>query len=314
MAAGRWVGRGDKNGADGAAVNAMRALIGTVDDERHRRHRRGREGRRPDALQRRAASATGNGPEVDVAVDPIDGTTLCAKGMTNALAVHGGRAARLDVRPLGRLLHGEARHRAGGRRRRRHHGARSPRTSAGWPRPRARTPRTSRSASSTAPATRGSSARSARRARGSSSSPTATSPARSWRPARAPASTCCSASAAPPRASSPPARSRRMGGVIQGQAVAHGRRRARSKALDAGHDLDRVLSTDDLVSGDDVLLRRHRDHRRRAAPRRPLPGRRRHDPLPRDALPLGHHAADRQRAPAAPSCGVYSAIDFEHAV
>jgi fructose-1,6-bisphosphatase II len=86
MAAGRWVGRGDKNGADGAAVNAMRALIGTVDMN-------GivviGEGEKDDApmLYNGERVGSGHGPEVDVAVDPIDGTTLCAKGMSNALAV-----------------------------------------------------------------------------------------------------------------------------------------------------------------------------------------------------------------------------------
>ena len=53
MAAGRWVGRGDKNGADGVAVNAMRVMISSGRHARHRRDRRGREGQRPDALQRR---------------------------------------------------------------------------------------------------------------------------------------------------------------------------------------------------------------------------------------------------------------------
>ena len=86
MAAGRWVGRGDKNGADGAAVNAMRQLDLLGDHERCRRHRRGREGRRADALQRRVGRDR-EGPLCDVAVDPVDGTTLCAKGMANAVAV-----------------------------------------------------------------------------------------------------------------------------------------------------------------------------------------------------------------------------------
>ena len=54
----RWMGRGDKNGADGAAVDAMRARAQHRPDGRHRRHRRGREGRSADALQRRARSAT----------------------------------------------------------------------------------------------------------------------------------------------------------------------------------------------------------------------------------------------------------------
>ncbi len=52
MAAGRWVGRGDKEGGDGAAVDAMRELVNSGVDARRRGHRRGREGQRPDALQR----------------------------------------------------------------------------------------------------------------------------------------------------------------------------------------------------------------------------------------------------------------------
>ncbi len=86
MAAGRWVGRGDKNGADGVAVNAMRALISTVG-------MRGTvvigEGEKDNApmLYNGEAVGSGVGPECDVAVDPIDGTTLTAKGMNNAIAV-----------------------------------------------------------------------------------------------------------------------------------------------------------------------------------------------------------------------------------
>ena len=86
MAAARWVGRGDKNGADGAAVNAMRQLIGSVSMD-------GvvviGEGEKDDApmLFNGERVGDGTGAEVDVAVDPIDGTTLTAKGMTNAIAV-----------------------------------------------------------------------------------------------------------------------------------------------------------------------------------------------------------------------------------
>ena len=86
MAAGRWVGRGDKNGADGVAVNAMRTLISTVG-------MRGvvviGEGEKDNApmLFNGEQVGDGTGPECDVAVDPIDGTTLAAKGMTNAIAV-----------------------------------------------------------------------------------------------------------------------------------------------------------------------------------------------------------------------------------
>jgi fructose-1,6-bisphosphatase II len=86
MAAGRWVGRGDKNGADGVAVNAMRALISSVG-------MRGvvviGEGEKDNApmLYNGEEVGDGTGPECDVAVDPIDGTTLTAKGMNNAIAV-----------------------------------------------------------------------------------------------------------------------------------------------------------------------------------------------------------------------------------
>ncbi len=78
MAAGRWVGRGDKNGGDGAAVDAMRQLIGTVS-------MRGvvviGEGEKDDAPMLFNGEKVGNGegPDCDVAVDPIDGTTLMAR-------------------------------------------------------------------------------------------------------------------------------------------------------------------------------------------------------------------------------------------
>ncbi len=86
MAGGRWVGRGDKNGADGAAVQAMRALISTVS-------MKGvvviGEGEKDDApmLYNGEEVGDGNGPDCDVAVDPIDGTTLTAKGQSNAVSV-----------------------------------------------------------------------------------------------------------------------------------------------------------------------------------------------------------------------------------
>jgi len=86
MAAARWVGFGDKNGADGAAVNAMRHLVQSV--SMHGVVVIG-EGEKDDApmLFNGEHIGDGSGPEVDVAVDPIDGTTLCAKGMPNALSV-----------------------------------------------------------------------------------------------------------------------------------------------------------------------------------------------------------------------------------
>jgi fructose-1,6-bisphosphatase II len=86
LAASRWVGRGDKNGADGAAVSAMRAVLGTVTMD-------GvvviGEGEKDNAPMLYNGENVGDGtpPLVDVAVDPIDGTTLTAQGRTNALSV-----------------------------------------------------------------------------------------------------------------------------------------------------------------------------------------------------------------------------------
>ena len=86
MAAGRFVGRGDKNGGDGAAVDAMRQLVGSVS-------MRGvvviGEGEKDEApmLFNGEEVGNGDGPDCDVAVDPVDGTTLMAKGMPNAVAV-----------------------------------------------------------------------------------------------------------------------------------------------------------------------------------------------------------------------------------
>ena len=86
MAAGRWVGRGDKNGGDGAAVDAMRQLIGTVSMSGVVVIGEGEKDEAP-MLYNGEQVGSGEGPECDVAVDPIDGTTLMAKGMPNAIAV-----------------------------------------------------------------------------------------------------------------------------------------------------------------------------------------------------------------------------------
>jgi len=86
LAASRWMGRGDKEGADGAAVDAMRVVLETIAMD-------GvvviGEGEKDDAPMLYNGERIGNGspPETDVAVDPIDGTTLTAKGRGNALSV-----------------------------------------------------------------------------------------------------------------------------------------------------------------------------------------------------------------------------------
>src|SRR4029077_19349858 len=86
MGAGRWVGRGDKIAADQAAVDAMRAMLDTVS-------MRGvvviGEGEKDEApmLYNGEEVGDGTGPEVDVAVDPLEGTRLAALGQPNAIAV-----------------------------------------------------------------------------------------------------------------------------------------------------------------------------------------------------------------------------------
>jgi fructose-1,6-bisphosphatase II len=86
LAAARWMGRGDKESADGAAVDAMRLMLGTVSMD-------GvvviGEGEKDNAPMLYNGEKIGNGqpPEMDIAVDPIDGTTLTSKGMGGALAV-----------------------------------------------------------------------------------------------------------------------------------------------------------------------------------------------------------------------------------
>ena len=189
MAAGRWVGRGDKIGADGAAVKAMRTLVSTVSMNGVVVIGEGEKDEAP-MLFNGERVGDGTGAEVDIAVDPIDGTTLNAKGMPNAIAVLAAadRGAMFDpsaVFYMDKLVTGpeaadfvDINAPVGGEHPPRRQGEEL------------RRPRTSPSSSWTAPATTASSRRSGRRAPGSSSSPTATSRARSWPPARAPASTC----------------------------------------------------------------------------------------------------------------------------
>jgi fructose-1,6-bisphosphatase II len=86
MAAARWVGRGDKNGADGAAVNAMRTLVSSVSMDGIVVIGEGEKDSAP-MLYNGEQVGDGSGASADVAVDPIDGTTLAAKGMPNAISV-----------------------------------------------------------------------------------------------------------------------------------------------------------------------------------------------------------------------------------
>jgi fructose-1,6-bisphosphatase II len=86
LAAGRWIGRGDKNAADQAAVDAMRFVLDTVPMD-------GvvviGEGEKDEAPMLYNGEQIGNGqpPEVDIAVDPLEGTRLTSVGQPNAIAV-----------------------------------------------------------------------------------------------------------------------------------------------------------------------------------------------------------------------------------
>src|SRR6195952_3061631 len=86
LAAGRWMGRGDKEAADQAAVDAMRIVLDSVSMD-------GvvviGEGEKDEAPMLFNGEQIGDGspPSGDIAVDPLEGTTLTAKGMPSALAV-----------------------------------------------------------------------------------------------------------------------------------------------------------------------------------------------------------------------------------
>ena len=86
LGAAPWTGRGDKNGADGGAVDAMRAMLNTVDVDGVIVIGEGEKDEAP-MLFNGERVGTGIGPKVDVAVDPIDGTTLLSLGRPNAVSV-----------------------------------------------------------------------------------------------------------------------------------------------------------------------------------------------------------------------------------
>ena len=101
MQAARWIGRGDKNAADQAAVDGMHHVLETVRMD-------GivviGEGEKDEAPMLANGESVGDGtpPEVDIAVDPLEGTRLCALGMPNALAVIGlsERGTMFDPGPV----------------------------------------------------------------------------------------------------------------------------------------------------------------------------------------------------------------------
>lgn len=100
MAAARWMGRGDKEGADGAAVDAMRVVLGSVPMTGIVVIGEGEKDEAP-MLYNGEEVGDGTSPLTDVAVDPVDGTTLLALGRSGALAVIavGERGTMFDPGP-----------------------------------------------------------------------------------------------------------------------------------------------------------------------------------------------------------------------
>ncbi len=86
MAAAGWIGRGEKERADQAAVDAMRLMLGTVEMDGVVVIGEGEKDEAP-MLFNGESVGSGHGPEVDVAVDPLEGTRLTALGQPNAIAV-----------------------------------------------------------------------------------------------------------------------------------------------------------------------------------------------------------------------------------
>ena len=86
LASGRWVGRGKKNEGDGAAVDAMRKMINSVDMDGVIVIGEGEKDEAP-MLFNGEQVGTGSGAAVDLAVDPVDGTRLMAEGRPNAISV-----------------------------------------------------------------------------------------------------------------------------------------------------------------------------------------------------------------------------------
>jgi fructose-1,6-bisphosphatase II len=98
LAAARLVGMGDKIAADQAAVDAMRVVLDTVQMDGVVVIGEGEKDEAP-MLYNGEHIGDGSAPEVDIAVDPLEGTTLTAKGMPSGPQRHRAVPARDDVRP-----------------------------------------------------------------------------------------------------------------------------------------------------------------------------------------------------------------------
>ena len=99
LAAARWVGLGDKNAADQAAVDAMRHMLESVEMDGVVVIGEGAKDEAP-MLYNGERVGSRQGVAVDVAVDPLEGTELCAKGQPNALAVPTQNSVTPDSLPV----------------------------------------------------------------------------------------------------------------------------------------------------------------------------------------------------------------------
>src|SRR3981081_3991732 len=100
LAAARWMGRGDKEGADGAAVDAMRVVLATVAMDGIVVIGEGEKDEAP-MLYNGERIGDGSQPETDIAVDPLEGTTLTSLGRGDAISViaMSERGQRFDPAP-----------------------------------------------------------------------------------------------------------------------------------------------------------------------------------------------------------------------
>ena len=255
MAAVRWMGRGDKQGADGAAVDAMRIVLSTVADGRGRRHRRGREGQRPDALQRRAhrrrharpRPTSRSTPSTAPPSPPSAGagpwrSSPCPSGAPCSTR---GPCVYMEKLAVGPRARGPATSRKSldGEPARR------------WPRPWADPVRDLTAVILDRPRHERADRRGARRpGPASGSSPTATWPAPSPPAGPTPAPTSSSGIGGTPEGVHRRRRAQVHGRRDPGPALRPATTSERAAALAAGYDLDAVLTTDDLVRGDNCFF------------------------------------------------------------
>ena len=295
LAGGRWMGRGDKNAADGAAVEAMRVVLNSVSMDGVVVIGEGEKDEAP-MLFNGEQIGDGSAPAMDIAVDPIDGTTLTSLGRPGAISVialtergtmfnpgpcvymekiAAGPAAAdaIDLNaPVKANL--EAVAKALGERV-------SDVTAVILDRDRhTDLIRECREAGA--------------RIRLIADGDVAGAISVAWRNS---GTDVLFGIGGTPEGVIAACALKCLGGTIQGRLWPRNDEERRT-ALDMGYDLDRVLMIDDLVSGDDIHFSADRHLRRRVAPGRSLLGRRREHAEPRDALEVGHdphHRRDRTR-------------------